>query len=69
MSYRKGRAYEHEVRQLFEANGYECARAAGSKGAMGWDLICRKKTGRSTREAWLMLFVQLKINRKPSHDS
>lgn len=64
-NYRKGADYEREVRDLFEAAGYEVSRAAGSKGAMGWDLIARKRTGRTTREAWLQLFVQLKIRKAP----
>ena len=28
----KGRAFEHEVRHLLEANGYSVTRGAGSKG-------------------------------------
>jgi len=61
--YRKGATYEREVRALFEENGYEVSRAAGSKGAMGWDLIARKRTGRTTREVWLQLFIQAKIRK------
>lgn len=62
----KGRHYEHDVKHMFEANGYIVTRAASSKGP--WDLIAIKKTDDNTRIAF-MVCVQCKIKstrKKPS---
>lgn len=43
----KGRAFEHEIRSLFEQAGYSVIRGAGSKGELleeKVDLVCSKET-------------------------
>ena len=42
----KGRAFEHEIRSLFESVGFSVVRGAGSKGEMleeKVDLVCTKQ--------------------------
>ena len=55
----KGRAYEHEVRALFEAAGYSVIRGAGSKGEClkeKTDLVCTKETRANQFKVFLVLF-------------
>ena len=40
MSYKKGRAFEYRVRNMFRNHGYDCDRKAGSKPI---DIIAKKK--------------------------
>ena len=54
----KGRKYEHDVKHMFEQNGYIVTRAASSKGP--WDLIAIKENGENKRIAFMVL-VQCKI--------
>lgn len=57
--YSVGRAYEWEVRKMFEAEGYEVIRAAGSKGP--FDLVARKRTAHRKREVWFVCYLQCKV--------
>lgn len=64
----KGRAFEHEIRDLFEAQGYSVMRGAGSKGFFDSpdgkvkpDLIA-SKTDRSKRVVQIIL-IQCKVQK------
>ena len=64
----KGRAFEHEIRSLFEAQGYSVVRGAGSKGNFDSpegkvkpDLIA-SKSDRSRRTVQIIL-MQCKVQR------
>jgi Holliday junction resolvase len=61
----KGRAYEHEVRALFEQAGYSVVRGAGSKGEClkeKTDLVCTKETRQTQFKVILTIVcVQCKV--------
>jgi Holliday junction resolvase len=61
----KGRAFEHEVRNLFEAAGFSVVRGAGSKGEMleeKVDLVCTKETRQNQFRVFLTIVgVQCKV--------
>jgi Holliday junction resolvase len=64
----KGRKFESEIRDLFEAAGFSVVRGAASKGEMlqeKVDLICTRET-RSNKQKVLLLIVgvQCKIRGK-----
>ena len=61
-NYGKGRRFEYEVAQLFEANGFIVTRAASSKGP--WDLVAVKKTPQNEKKVYLVVvFAQCKVNK------
>lgn len=61
----KGRAFEHEIRHLFESAGFSVIRGAGSKGEMlneKVDLVCTKTTPRNGYKVFLLVVgVQCKV--------
>lgn len=62
----KGRALEHQIRHLLEADGWQVIRGAGSKGAvLDWkaDLLASKWTDQTKREVWLAL-IQCKVKKR-----
>ena len=62
-NYTKGRNFEHEVKHLFEANGYIVTRAASSKGP--WDLVATKETPQNEKKVYLLVvFAQCKVKRQ-----
>jgi Holliday junction resolvase len=65
----RGRALEHEIRQLFRAAGYSVIRGAGSKGEldvdgqpMKVDLVCTK-TGRDVERTVFVVGIQCKLKK------
>lgn len=64
----KGRAFEHEIRHLFEQAGYSVTRGAGSKGLMleeKVDLVCTKETALNKFTAFLTIVgVQCKVKQR-----
>lgn len=63
---RKGRALEHSVRALLEADGWQVIRGAGSKGMVAdWkaDLLATKWTDQTKRELWIAV-LQCKVNKR-----
>lgn len=64
----KGRAFEHEVRTLFEAAGYSVIRGAGSKGEClkeKTDLVCTKETRQNQFKVYLTIVcVQCKVKKR-----
>lgn len=64
----KGRAFEHEIRNLFESVGFSVVRGAGSKGEMlqeKVDLVCTKETRGNKQKVFLTIVgVQCKIKSK-----
>lgn len=66
---RKGRAFEHEVRKIFEANGFSVIRGAGSKGLFDTpqgivkaDLIA-SKSGTKNRYEVQIIALQMKVKK------
>lgn len=62
----KGTAFERELKQLLEANGYSVMRGAGSKGQVfneKADLIATKTTPYNTKSAHLLI-IQCKVKGK-----
>ena len=62
----KGRAFEHEIRELFRSAGYSVVRGAGSKGT--WrgqkvDLVFSKDTEQTNYTAVVMGGIQCKVKR------
>jgi Holliday junction resolvase len=64
----KGRAFEHEVRDLFESVGFSVIRGAGSKGEMFQekvDLVATRETRDNKQKVFLTIIgVQCKIRSK-----
>lgn len=64
----KGRAFEHEVRNLLRAAGYSVVRGAASKGEMleeKVDLVATKLTPQNTYTMFLTLIgVQCKVAKR-----
>jgi Holliday junction resolvase len=64
----KGRAFEHEVRDLFESVGFSVIRGAGSKGEClqeKSDLVCTRETRDNKQKVWLVIVaVQCKVRGK-----
>lgn len=58
-NYRNGRAREYKAMNLLREAGYECIRAAGSKGH--WDIVAWKHTDFEP-----IRFIQVKSNCLPS---
>ncbi len=65
MSYKKGRDFEYEVKHIFESNGYEVLRTAGSHSP--YDLILIKYTPENKRMVFLT-FVQCKIKKLKNNE-
>ena len=62
-NYGKGRRFEYEVAQLFEANGFIVTRAASSKGP--WDLVAVKETPQNEKKVYLLVvFAQCKVKKQ-----
>lgn len=66
----KGRAFEHEIRQLFRDAGYSVVRGAGSKGELleeKVDLVCTKTTRQNEYKVLLTIVgVQCKVKKLAS---
>lgn len=64
----KGRAFEHEVRHLFEGAGFSVIRGAASKGEMleeKVDLVCTRLTRSNKQKVFLTVIgVQCKCQSK-----
>lgn len=64
----KGRAFEHEVREIFENAGFCVVRGAGSKGFFlneKVDLVCTRETLETKKKVFLTIVgVQCKIRSK-----
>ena len=57
-NYQRGRAFEYEVRKLFEAAGYSVLRGSGSKGSvfgLKTDLIAAKESRGTKRTAHMVI--------------
>lgn len=65
----KGRAFEHEIRELFRSAGYSVIRGAGSKGEMldgKVDLVATKATPLNEFKVFLIVIgAQCKVRRRP----
>jgi Holliday junction resolvase len=63
----KGRAFEHEIRQILEAHGFSVVQGAGSKGEFFGervDLIATKQKRQNEFTAYLTIIgVQCKVRR------
>ena len=72
---KKGRAFEHEVRELFRAAGYCVIRGAGSKGELAGagkvDLVATRLTAQTEYKVFLTVIgAQCKVKkRRKSVDS
>jgi Holliday junction resolvase len=64
----KGRTFEHEIKHMFEANGFSVMRGAGSKGEMleeKVDLIATKLTPQNEFTVYLTLVgCQCKVRKR-----
>jgi Holliday junction resolvase len=65
---RKGTEFEREIKRLLEYEGYDCTRAAASKGkfaGMATDLICTKRTrvNKQTRRL-VIVGIQAKVRKR-----
>lgn len=64
----RGRAFEHEIRDLFESVGFSVIRGAGSKGEMlqeKVDLVCTRETRDNKQKVFLVIIgVQCKVRGK-----
>jgi Holliday junction resolvase len=65
---KKGRAFELEIREMFERKGYSVTRGAGSKGEMlkeKVDLICTRLRRLNRQRVLLFVIgVQCKVERR-----
>jgi Holliday junction resolvase len=64
----KGRAFEHEIRELLRGAGFSVIRGAGSKGELleeKVDLVATRMTRENEYRVWITLLgLQCKVRRK-----
>lgn len=66
MTHGKGIAFERELKQILEENGFSVMRGAASKGevfGMKADLIATKETQQNEKTAY-MVVIQCKVKKK-----
>ena len=68
-NYARGRAFEYELKKLFEDAGYSVMRGSGSKGEVfgeKTDLVATK-VSRGTKKTAHMIIIQCKTERTQQH--